>query len=163
MKTILRLSIVVGFFLLLNGEPPRQVTAEVQPVDVIKAEAPVEAPKVVDTTSVAPTPAPEPKPIPVKQPTTKEEIMSAAGIPKKDWPAVDYIITKESGWRHTAVNKTSKATGLCQSLPASKMSSAGADYRTNPVTQMKWCNSYAKARYGGWWQAHNFWRNNHWW
>ncbi len=161
MKTILRLSLVVGFFLLLNGEPPRQVEAEVaQPVEVIKAEAP----KVVDTTSVAPTSTPEPpKPKPVKLPTTKQEIMTAAGIDPKDWSAVDYIIYKESTWRHTAVNKSSGATGLCQSLPASKMRSAGSDYLTNPVTQMKWCDSYAKSRYGGWQQAKQFWLRNHWW
>lgn len=158
MKTILRLSIVVGFFLLLNGEPPRQVTAEVQPVDVIKAEAP----KVVDTTSVTPTPTPEPPP-PVKLPTTKQEIMTAAGIDPKDWSAVDYIIHKESTWRHTAVNISSGATGLCQSLPASKMATAGSDYLTNPVTQMKWCDSYAKSRYGGWQQAKQFWLANNWW
>jgi len=162
MKTILRLSIVAAFFVLLNGEPPRQVTAEVQPVDVIKAEAPADAPKVVDTTSVAPTPTPEP-PKPVKLPTTKQEIMTAAGIDPKDWSAVDYIIHKESTWRHTAVNKTSGATGLCQSLPASKMRSAGVDYLTNPVTQLKWCDSYAKSRYGGWQQAKQFWLLNHWW
>ena len=161
MKTILRLSLVVGFFLLLNGEPPRQVEAEVaQPVEVIKAEAP----KVVDTTSVAPTPAPEPpKPTPVQLPTTKEEIMQAAGIPRSDWSAVDYIVSKESSWRHTAVNKASGATGLCQSLPASKMRSAGEDYLTNPVTQLRWCDSYAKSRYGGWQQAKQFWLANHWW
>lgn len=158
MKTILRLLLVVGLFFTLVNEPPRQVTAEVQPVDVIKAEAP----KVVDTTSVTPTPTPEP-PQPVKLPTTKEEIMQSAGIPRSDWSAVDYIVSKESSWRHTAVNKTSGATGLCQSLPASKMSTAGGDYRTNPVTQLKWCHSYAISRYGGWWQAYNFWQRNHWW
>ena len=161
MKTILRLSIVLGLFLVLNGEPPRAVEAEVaQPAEVIKAEAP----KVVDTTSVAPTPAPEPpKPIPVQLPTTKEEIMQAAGIPRSDWSAVDYIVSKESSWRHTAVNSTSGAFGLCQSLPASKMATAGGDYRTNPVTQLKWCHQYATSRYGGWWQAYNFWKSKHWW
>lgn len=163
MKTILRLSIVVGFFLLLNGEPPRQVEAEVSPVEVIKAEAKAEAPKVVDTTSVTPTPTPKPKPTPKKL-TSKEEIMTAAGIPRSEWAAVDYIISSESGWRHTVWNTTgSGAYGLCQSLPASKMSSAGSDYLTNPVTQMKWCNDYAKARYGGWWSAKSFWQSNKWW
>lgn len=159
MKTILRLLVVIGVFTLLQGEPPRQVTAEVLPVEVIKAEAP----KVADTTSVAPTPTPEPTPPPVKLPTTKQEIMTAAGIDPKDWSAVDYIIHKESTWRHTAVNKASGATGLCQSLPASKMRSAGTDYLTNPVTQLRWCDSYAKSRYGGWQQAKSYWIVNHWW
>ena len=157
--------LVAGFFLLLNGEPPKQVEAEVaQPAEVIKVEVKTETPKVVDTTSVTPTPAPEPpKPKPVQPPTSKEAIMQAAGIPRSDWKAVDYIVSKESSWRHTAVNKSSGAYGLCQSLPASKMATAGGDYRTNPVTQLKWCHSYATSRYGGWWAAHSFWLRNHWW
>lgn len=81
---------------------------------------------------------------------SKEELMRLAGIPEHEWAAVNEIITRESGWKHTIWNSTgSGAYGLCQSLPASKMSSAGADYMTNPVTQLKWCNEYAKG-YGGW-------------
>lgn len=38
--------------------------------------------------------------------------------------------------------------GLCQSTPPSKMSSSGADWATNPATQIAWCTSYAIARYG---------------
>jgi len=93
----------------------------------------------------------------------KYSILAASGIAPADFQAVDYIISKESGWRHLAVNSSSGATGLCQSLPASKMASAGADYLTNPVTQLKWCDGYAKSRYGGWWPAYNFWQANHWW
>lgn len=96
--------------------------------------------------------------------SNKQSLMQQAGIPQNQWAAVDYIISKESGWRHTAWNGAgSGAYGLCQSLPASKMASAGADYMTNPVTQLKWCNGYANARYGGWWGAYNFWTKNHWW
>jgi hypothetical protein len=93
----------------------------------------------------------------------KQAIMTAAGIPQSDWAAADYIISHESSWRYLAVNASSGATGLCQSLPASKMASAGEDYLTNPVTQMKWCNSYAQSRYGGWQQAYNFWLSKNWW
>jgi len=94
---------------------------------------------------------------------TKQEWMSAAGIPESDWWAVDYIVYKESTWNPNAVNRSSGATGLCQSLPASKMASAGSDYLTNPVTQLKWCNGYAVSRYGGWSGAYNFWASNQWW
>lgn len=93
----------------------------------------------------------------------KYSLMRQSGISQADFQAVDYIISKESGWRHLAVNSSSGATGLCQSLPASKMASAGSDYMNNPVTQLKWCDSYAKGRYGGWWPAYNFWLKNHWW
>lgn len=95
--------------------------------------------------------------------SNKEAIMSAAGISSSDYQYVDYIISKESGWNSTAANSMSSAYGLCQSLPGSKMASAGSDWATNPVTQMKWCNGYATSRYGSWAGAYNFWITNHWW
>lgn len=99
----------------------------------------------------------------VKVTGTKADWLRAAGIPESQWQYVDYIVGRESGWRYLAVNKSSGATGLCQSLPARKMASAGSDYMTNPVTQLRWCNSYAVSRYGGWSQAYSFWIAKHWW
>lgn len=89
--------------------------------------------------------------------------MAAAGIAQSDWTYADYIMTKESGWRHLAVNPSSGAYGLCQSLPGSKMGSAGSDWQTNPVTQLRWCDGYAKGRYGGWAGAYNAWLSKKWW
>lgn len=94
---------------------------------------------------------------------SKESIMAAAGISSSDYTYVDYIITKESGWNATAANPVSSAYGLCQSLPGSKMASAGSDWQTNAVTQLKWCDSYATGRYGSWGSAYNFWITNNWW
>ena len=54
---------------------------------------------------------------------------------------------RESGWRHTADNPNSSAYGIPQSLPGSKMASAGADWKTNPETQIKWGLKYIKHRY----------------
>jgi hypothetical protein len=54
---------------------------------------------------------------------------------------------RESGWRHTAANPTSSAYGIPQSLPGNKMASAGADWKTNPETQIKWGLKYIKHRY----------------
>lgn len=95
--------------------------------------------------------------------SNNQQLMADAGILEGDFEYVEYIIFKESTWNYKAVNASSGATGLCQSLPASKMSSAGADYLTNPLTQMKWCHNYAQQRYGSWYNAYNFWLNNHWW
>lgn len=92
----------------------------------------------------------------------KDEWLAAAGIPQSEWAAVDYIVSHESGWRPTVTNSIG-AHGLCQALPASKMASAGADYMTNPVTQLRWCSSYAVQRYGSWLSAHAFWVSNRWW
>jgi resuscitation-promoting factor RpfB len=92
----------------------------------------------------------------------KVALMAAAGISPNDYVYVDYIISKESNWRPGALNGGSGAYGLCQSLPASKMASAGADYLTNPVTQLRWCSGYS-SRYGGWQGAYNAWLAQGWW
>ena len=54
---------------------------------------------------------------------------------------------RESGWRYDAEN-ASGAYGIPQALPGSKMSSAGADWETNPATQIKWGLGYIKQIYG---------------
>lgn len=91
------------------------------------------------------------------------ELMRIVGIDQSDWEYVSYILEKESTWRPGVTNPSSGAYGLCQSLPANKMASAGSDWRTNPVTQLRWCHQYAQKRYKGWYQAYNFWLRNHWW
>ncbi|MGH3228181.1 MAG: lytic transglycosylase domain-containing protein [Streptosporangiaceae bacterium] len=54
---------------------------------------------------------------------------------------------RESGWRYDAEN-ASGAYGIPQALPGSKMASAGADWQTDPATQIKWGLGYIKALYG---------------
>lgn len=54
---------------------------------------------------------------------------------------------RESHWRHTARNRGSGAYGIPQAMPGSKMSQFGADWRTNPVTQIKWGANYISRRY----------------
>lgn len=63
------------------------------------------------------------------------------------YACLDSLWTKESGWRVNASNP-SGAYGIPQSLPASKMASFGADYLTNPITQVEWGLSYIGAVYG---------------
>lgn len=79
-----------------------------------------------------------------------------------EYEAFDYIITRESYWNANAVNKKSGASGLCQSLPASKMASAGKDYKTNYKTQIHWCVSYCRTRYGSIKKAKQYWLKHHW-
>lgn len=55
---------------------------------------------------------------------------------------------KESGWRVNAHNPSSGAYGIPQSLPGNKMASAGADWQTNPATQIAWGLGYIGGRYG---------------
>ena len=89
-------------------------------------------------------------------------LMSAAGIPQDQWACTDYIISHESGWRVNASNGGSGAYGLPQSLPGSKMASAGADWATNPITQLKWYYGYTSARYGSPCGAYEYWLVHHW-
>ncbi|WP_313356179.1 phospholipase [Microbacterium sp.] len=56
--------------------------------------------------------------------------------------------TKESGWNYQAYNSNGGATGIPQSLPGSKMASAGADWRTNAATQIAWGLGYIDSVYG---------------
>jgi hypothetical protein len=65
-----------------------------------------------------------------------------------EFACFDKIITQESGWRWDAKNRSSGAYGIPQAKPGGKMASAGADWKTNPVTQIKWALGYVKQRYG---------------
>lgn len=96
-------------------------------------------------------------------PADKQAVMRAAGIGGGEQTYVDFIVSRESRWNAGAANSRSGAYGLCQALPGSKMASAGGDWRTNPVTQLKWCNGYAKGRYGSWSAAYSFWTSHHYW
>jgi resuscitation-promoting factor RpfB len=101
--------------------------------------------------------------------------MALAGIAPGDYQYADYIISHESGWCPTKAQgqyggcpayagsvPSYGGYGLCQSTPGSKMASAGADWATNPITQLRWCSGYA-SRYGGWAGAYNHWVANHSW
>lgn len=72
------------------------------------------------------------------------------------------IVERESGWNYRAQNPSSGAYGLVQALPGSKMASAGADWRTNPATQIKWGLNYMNERYGSPNAAWAFWQANGW-
>jgi resuscitation-promoting factor RpfB len=54
---------------------------------------------------------------------------------------------QESSWSYDAENP-SGAYGIPQALPGSKMASAGADWQTNPATQIRWGLGYIKGQYG---------------
>ncbi|MGC3001067.1 transglycosylase SLT domain-containing protein [Streptomyces sp. G35A] len=72
------------------------------------------------------------------------------------------IVQHESNWNVGATNASSGAYGLVQALPASKMASAGSDWKTNPATQIEWGLDYMKDRYGSPCGAWDFWQSNGW-
>ncbi|MFD5620490.1 transglycosylase SLT domain-containing protein [Streptomyces yangpuensis] len=83
-------------------------------------------------------------------------------VPAGQFQCFSNIINQESTWNYLAVNKSSGAYGLVQALPGSKMASAGADWRTNPATQIKWGLNYMEDRYGGPCAAWSFHQANGW-
>lgn len=109
--------------------------------------------------------------------SAKTKIMAAAGISASDYQYVDYIVSRESGWCPTKLQgqvgycpagppgsmPDYLGYGLGQATPGGKMASAGSDWQTNPITQLKWCTDYAMRRYGSWGAAYNHWVSNHNW
>ena len=64
--------------------------------------------------------------------------------------ALDLLLTMESHWNYRAKGDRTtqgRAYGIAQALPADKMVAAGADYLTNPYTQVDWALMYLKSRY----------------
>ena len=76
------------------------------------------------------------------------DLVLSYGWSEYDFECLVKLWNRESSWNLNAVNKRSGACGIPQSLPCSKMKSAGADYRTNYKTQIRWGLNYIKARYG---------------
>jgi hypothetical protein len=74
-------------------------------------------------------------------------------VSEPEWLCLDELWQRESSWQtrrtaYKAVNRSSGAYGIPQALPAEKMSTAGKDWRYNPITQVKWGLSYIDDRYG---------------
>lgn len=107
-------------------------------------------------------------------PGSHEDWMAAAGISADDYGYVNYIVNREGGWQPCkvqggsidctyAANGGRMGYGIVQATPGAKMASAGDDWATNPITQLKWATGYAVGRYGSWSGAYDFWIENHHW
>ncbi|NNH02509.1 lytic transglycosylase domain-containing protein [Microbacterium ulmi] len=76
------------------------------------------------------------------------DMVKARGWGDDEFACLVALWNKESGWRVNAYNRGSGAYGIPQALPGSKMGSAGADWETNPATQIAWGLGYIGGRYG---------------
>ena len=138
--------------------PPKKAAPAPAPAKPAPAPAPA-------TTEAAP-PAPAPAPA-VTQATSAYSGESAYKIaeqivPSGEFGCFSWIVSRESGWSVTATNPSSGAYGLGQALPGDKMASAGSDWQTNPVTQIKWTLGYMDERYGSPCAAQGFWESHGW-
>jgi len=76
------------------------------------------------------------------------------------WTCLYDLWERESGWQTLATypstttppsapaNSITTAYGIPQALPAQQMAAAGADWQTNPATQIRWGLGYIRGRYG---------------
>lgn len=146
--------------------PSQTVTSSSQAASIVRDSFTItEPPK--------PTPTPTPTPTATESPSSasKEKESSGAYAPPaaapdpgsaqaiaaqmvadRGWPETEYdclysLWSRESGWRYNAYNASSGAYGIPQSLPGNKMASAGADWETNPATQIIWGLGYITGRY----------------
>ena len=74
-------------------------------------------------------------------------LMLAASFKIDQFPCLDNLWKRESGWNYRASNRGSGAYGIPQALPGNKMAKFGADWATNPATQIKWGLDYIEGRY----------------
>lgn len=89
------------------------------------------------------------QPLASMAPRTIGRILAARrGWTGSQFGCLDKLWTRESNWQVHEVNASSGAYGIPQSLPASKLATAGADWRDNPVTQITWGLTYIAGRYG---------------
>ena len=142
--------------------PSQSVTSSSQAASIVRDDFTVtEPPK--------PTPTPTPTAAPAETPSKSgggggyappaaapdpgsAQAIAAQMVADRGWPSTEYdclysLWAKESGWRYNAYNAGSGAYGIPQSLPGSKMASAGADWETNPATQITWGLGYITGRY----------------
>ena len=91
-------------------------------------------------------------------------LMPEYGFGADQWGCLQTLWMGESDWRWWVENPSSGAYGIPQSLPADKMAEEGPDWKTNPVTQIRWGLNYIKLSYGTPCNALDFWnaQNPHW-
>ena len=76
------------------------------------------------------------------------------------YKCLNRLWTKESHWNYKAHNYRSGAHGIAQALPAVKMEVISSDWRTNPVTQIRWGLRYIDIRYDTPCDAWSKWRSH---
>jgi hypothetical protein len=89
-------------------------------------------------------------------------LLLEAGFGLAEMPCLEKLWSRESGWNPKATNPSSGAYGIPQALPGDKMAKYGADWRTNPVPQIKWGLNYIEDRYRDPCGAWSFFQANNW-
>jgi hypothetical protein len=101
------------------------------------------------------TPPPVAPPNPGTAQSIAYNMLASFGFSTSQFSCLQSLWNRESGWSYDAENP-SGAYGIPQALPGSKMASSGADWQTNPATQINWGLGYIKSVYGTPCAAWNF-------
>jgi hypothetical protein len=131
--------------------------------DVPTYSVPTPTPTPPPTPLLPPTPVPTPTPTPAPY---RDTVTNAKAYAKSRLGAAQYncfnaIIMKESKW-NPRTGSPSGPYGIPQANPGSRMATFGSNWRTSPLTQVKWGIWYIKDRYGSACKAWSFWISNGW-
>jgi hypothetical protein len=130
---------------------PKPVPSQAPVIAVTASAQPAAAQPASAAPSPSSTPAPS-SPPPIAVSGTPQEyaqsILAQYGWDGSQMNCLVPLWDNESGWNYQASNPTSGAYGIPQALPGSKMASAGADWQTDPDTQIRWGLGYIQASYG---------------
>jgi hypothetical protein len=106
-------------------------------------------------------PTPKPTPVPYRDTVWNARTYVKNRIGAKGYDCINAVWTRESNWNPFAGNP-SGAYGIPQAFPGSKMATFGSNWRTSPLTQVKWGLWYVTNRYGSACGAWAFWQANGW-
>jgi hypothetical protein len=120
-------------------EKPKVEAATDADTDDATADKPVSAANTLAATAATPDPG--------SAQAIAQQLVAARGWGADQYNCLVSLWNKESGWRVNAYNP-SGAYGIPQALPGSKMATAGADWQTNPATQITWGLNYISGVYG---------------
>ena len=122
-------------------------SAEAAAAEAASAEAAAAEAEVADAVSAAPARPSAPADPNAAQQIARQLMANQYGWGDDQFGCLVSLWDKESGWNVNAYNASSGATGIPQALPGNKMASAGADWQTNPATQITWGLGYIASRY----------------
>lgn len=181
LKLIILALLTLNVVTFLNKIPNQQTKPSIQnekfEAFYLKQENPVSLPSadvsvstsIFSTSTIPPTTTTHTHPLPVTTTIvhfTKEDnrtlgrrMMLEAGFSEPNWPCLEALWTRESGWDENSVNRSSGAAGIPQALPPSKM---GKGWQGNALQQINWGLDYIKSRYNTPCNADAFQRRRNW-
>ncbi|HEX7490151.1 MAG TPA: transglycosylase SLT domain-containing protein [Candidatus Limnocylindrales bacterium] len=108
-----------------------------------------------------PKPTPTPTPAPYRDTVTNAKAYAKSRLGAAQYNCFNAVIMKESKWNPYA-GTPSGPYGIPQAYPGSKMASFGSNWRTSPLTQVKWGIWYVNKQYGSACGAWSFWQSHGW-